>query len=149
MISFLFGQKLSHLLNIKDVTMFSNVLFQYCSISQWLLFLGIALILWGWLEKKEKVLLVGQILFLLLGLFAVWILLANTAQGSLPIDGKITKEMKVHGFFKGVMILAAIDLFSLMLNLFKSRFRKASYVFVVLVALMLFFMVFNILQIPA
>lgn len=130
--------------------MFSNALFQYSIISQWALFLGIAFILFGWLEKKDKILIAGQILFLLLGLFAIWVIFFSETTGIPFSNGeKITKEMKLGSFFKGIIILGGADLVSLILKLFNLRFQKASYVIVVLIALMLFFMVFNILQTPS
>lgn len=129
--------------------MFSNALFQYSSISQWVLFLGIAFILFGWLEKKDKILIAGQILFLLLGLFAIWVIFSETTSIPFSNGEKITKEMKLGSFFKGIIILGGVDLVSLILKLFNLRFQKVSYVIVVLIALMLFFMVFNILQTPS
>lgn len=129
--------------------MFSNALFQYSSISQWVLFLGIAFILFGWLEKKDKILIAGQILFLLLGLFAIWVIFSETTNIPISNGEKITKELKLGSFFRGIIILGGVALVSLILKLFNLRFQKASYVIVVLIALMLFFMVFNILQTPS
>ena len=129
--------------------MFSSVLFQYSSISQWVLFLGIAFILFGWLEKKDKILFAGQILFLLLGLFAFWVIFSESTNIPFSNGEKITKELKLGSFFRGIIILGVVDLVSLTLKLLNLRFQKASYVIVVLIALMLFFMVFNILQTPS
>lgn len=129
--------------------MFSNALFQYSSISQWVLFLGIAFILFGWLEKKDKILIAGQILFLLLGLFAIRVIFSETTNIPISNGEKITKELKLGSFFRGIIILGGVALVSLILKLFNLRFQKASYVIVVLIALMLFFMVFNILQTPS
>jgi hypothetical protein len=129
--------------------MFSNPLFQYSSVSQWVLFLGIALILYGWTEKKDKILLAGQILLLLLGLFATWVIFSEIKNIPIETGGKLTKEMKAASFFKGVIILGVVDVASLMLGLLNYRFRKVSYGIVVFIALMLFFMAFNILQMPS
>lgn len=128
--------------------MFSNVLLQYSVISQWALFLGIAFILFGWLEKKDKILISGQIIFLLLGLFAVWVIFSELKEIPFSKGDKITKELKLGSFFRGTIILGVVDFVSLILKLFNLRFQKASYILVVLIALMLFFMVFNILQTP-
>lgn len=127
----------------------STLLLQYSSISQWALFIGIALTLFGWFEKKNKILLAGQFLFLLLGLFAIWVLLSGQVNIGQTETKNITKEMKVLSFYRGVLILNGINLISLFLKLFKLRFQKASLAVVILIALMLFFMIFNILQMPA
>lgn len=129
--------------------MFSSTILQYSSISQWALFLGIALTLFGWFEKKDKILLSGQLLFLLLGLFALWILFTEKIDVPQIIGANITREVKIISFYKGVVILAGIDLISLLMKLFKLRFQTVSNAILILVALMLFFMIFNILRMPA
>jgi len=128
--------------------MFSNVLLQYSTISQWILFLGISLMLFGWFEKKDKILLSGQIIFLILGVFALWIVCSGQINIPQVSDPKLSKEIKILGFFKGVIVLAVIDLISLGLRFFKLRFQKAIGIIIILVAMMMFFMVFNILQTP-
>ncbi len=119
------------------------------SVAQWLLFAGIALILFGWFEKKDKTLLAGQIIFLLLGLLAIWVLISERTDIVETIGKNTGKEMKILSFYKGILILTGMDFVSLLLKLFKLRFQKASNAIVILVALMLFFMVFNILKMPA
>jgi hypothetical protein len=145
----LFDQKLTLLPTIKSGIMFSDILTQYSIISQWALFLGIAFILFGWLEKKDKVILAGHILFLLLGIFAVWLTQSELMINPESVGGEISKAMKIKSFFNGVVILGAIDLVSLILKQFKLRFQKVSYILVVLYALMLFFMVVNLLKMPS
>ena len=124
----------------------SNSLLGLTSISQWALFLGIAAIIFGWIEKKEKFVLVGQFIFLLLGFLAFYILL--THEITVPqINGNIIpKEMKALAFFKSVALFTGLVVLSLILKLFKLRIRKYSIYFLVFFALMLFFMVFNIQQ---
>ena len=129
--------------------MISNTIVQYASLAQWALFFGIALTLFGWFEKKDKVLIAGQLLFLVLSLSALWILFIENVNSPQAIDGKITKEMALLNFFKGAIVLGVLDFASLLMRIFKLRFQKLSYAVVILVALMLFFMVFNILQMPA
>jgi hypothetical protein len=128
--------------------MISNTIVQYASLAQWALFLGIALTLFGWFEKKDKILLAGQLVFLVLSLSAVWILFIENVNAHQPIEGKITKELALLNFFKGAILLGILDLISLAIRIFKLRFQKLSYAVVILVALMLFFMVFNILKMP-
>lgn len=116
------------------------------SISQWVLFVGIALILYGWIEKKESLLLSGQLSFVALGLFAVWILLNHPTGGELADGSHIPKEIKIIAYFKGIVLFAGLSLITLVLKLIRFRFHKISLSVLILVALMLFFMVFNILQ---
>jgi len=119
------------------------------SISQLALFLGIGLVLFGWIEKKEKLALAGQITLFLLGLFAIWILFADVIQIPDAVENAITKETKMLGFIKGLIALMIPDAISIVMTLKKIRFHKISTAIVLLFALFLFFMVFNIQQMPA
>lgn len=116
------------------------------SISQWAIFLGIGLIIFGIIEKRENYILAGQIAFIVLGILASWILFTKTIH--LPIENTISKEFRSISFFKGSAILMAISALSLMQKLFKLPFQKASIYFLVFIALILFFMLFNIMQMP-
>jgi len=118
------------------------------SISQLALFLGIGLILFGWIEKKEKLVLAGQITLLLLGLFAVWILLANIIQVPIGDGSVVSKEAKMLGFCKIAIVLLAADIVSIVMTRLEIRFHLVSTTIVLLLAMMLFFMVFNIQQMP-
>ena len=124
----------------------SNSLLGLTSISQWALFLGIAAIIFGWIEKKEKFVLVGQFIFLLLGFLAFYILLTHEITVPQINGDSIPKEMKVLAFFKGVALFTGLVVLSLILKLFKLRIQKYSVYLLVFFALMLFFMVFNIQQ---
>jgi hypothetical protein len=126
--------------------MVSNSLSSLASISQWTLFLGIGLILYSWVEKKEKLAIVGQAIFLLLGLLSLWVLLTNTIVVPEIIGSTIPKEVKILSYFKLAAFFAGFNLISLLLTLFKVRYHKFSLYLVVFVGLMLFFMVFGILQ---
>ena len=116
--------------------------------SQYSLFLGIALILFGWIEKKEKLVIYGQAVFILLGGLSLWILLTNSGITLPENSDSISKEVRIMSYFRMVAGFSVISLLSLLLNLFKSRFHKASLFVIVLLALALFFMVINILQLP-
>lgn len=118
------------------------------TISQYSLFLGIGLILFGWIEKKEKLVIAGQAIFLLLGLLSLWVLLTNTNVAPEVNGNSIPKEMKILSYFKLSAYFAGFNLISLLLNLFKVRYQKLSLYLVVFTGLMLFFMVFSILQMP-
>jgi len=128
--------------------MISNSLSGLASISQWTLFLGIGLILFSWIDKKEKLAIAGQAMFLLLGLLSLWVLLTNTIVVQEIIGSTIPKEVKILSYFKLAAFFAGFNLISLLLNLFKVRYHKFTLYLVVFVGLMLFFMVFGILQMP-
>jgi hypothetical protein len=123
-----------------------NSLSGLASISQWTLFLGIALILFSWIEKKEKLAIAGQAVLLLLGLLSLWVILTNNNVVPPNNGNPISKEIKILSYFKLAAYFSGFNLISLLLNLFKVRFHKFSLYLVVFTGLMLFFMVFNILQ---
>jgi len=123
-----------------------NSLSGLASISQWTLFLGIALILFSWIEKKEKLAIAGQAVLLLLGLLSLWVILTNNNLVPENNGDPISKEIKILSYFKLAAYFSGFNLISLLLNLFKVRFHKFSLYLVVFTGLMLFFMVFNILQ---
>lgn len=126
--------------------MISNYLLGLTSISQWGLFSGIALIIFGWVEKREKLILAGQLVFVLIGLMAAWILLNNLIYVPEITNNNIPKQLKVVAYFKGVTAFMGLAVISILLKLFKLRFQKASVYILIFFALMLFFMVFNIQQ---
>ncbi len=125
-----------------------NSLSGLASISQWTLFLGIALILFSWIEKKEKLAIAGQAVLILLGLFSLWVILTNNNIVPANNGNPISKEIKILSYFKLATYFSGFNLISLLLNLFRIRFNKFSLYLAVFIGLMLFFMVFNILQTP-
>lgn len=128
--------------------MVSNSLSGVASISQWTLFLGIGLIFFSWIEKKEKLALAGQVIFIVLGMISLWVLLTNSIVIPEVIGNTIPKEVKILSYFKLVAFFSGFNLISLLLNLFKVRYHKFTLYLVVFIGLMLFFMVFGILQMP-
>lgn len=92
--------------------------------------------------------LAGQAIIVLLGLFSLWVLLTNTIAVPEVNANPISKELKILSYFKLSAFFAVFSLISLLLNIFKLRFRKLSAYLVVFIGLMLFFMVINILQMP-
>ena len=125
--------------------MISNSMLSLTSISQWGLFLGIAFMLFGWVEKREKFILAAQLAFLMLGFLTLWILL--TDQIAAPeANGVLTKQVRVMAFFKLLAWFSGLNVASVLLRSFKIRFHQASLYILLLFALMLFFMVFNIQQ---
>jgi len=126
----------------------SDSLLALTTISQYSLFLGIGLILFGWIEKKEKLVIAGQVIFLLLGLLSLWVILTNTTVTPEVNGNSIPKEVKILSYFKLTAYFAGFNLISLLLNLFKVRYYKFSLYLILFTGLMLFFMVFSILQMP-
>jgi len=124
--------------------MFSNSLLGITSVSQWALFLGIALVLYGWMEKNEKFIWSGHFVFLLLGLLSWYLLLSDSIVVPATSGDILPKEAKVFAYFKGVALFSALNIVVAMVRLFKWRFQKLTLFLLALFALMLFFMVYNI-----
>lgn len=119
----------------------------YTSISQWALFLGIGLIIMGIIEKREYYILGGQIAFILLGLMAIYVLFPQSG----ILDENLTKSPKVIrslAFFKGAIYFMVLTILVLLQKLFKLPYQKASIYLLIFFALFLFFMLFNIIQMP-
>ena len=127
----------------------STNLLSLTSFSQWGLFLGIVFIIYGWLEKKDKFILAGQLTFLAIGLLALWILMTDQIAVTDAVDDVISKQTKVRGFFKGYVWFSAVNVIVLLMKVFKVRYQKTAIVVLLLFALLLFFMVYNIMQTPA
>lgn len=126
--------------------MISNSLLTYTSISQWLLFLGIALILFGWVEKKEKLILLGQLTFLSIGFLALWILVTDQVSAPEITNEVISKQTKVLAFFKALVWFSGLNVIILLMKILKLRFQKVGLSILLLVALLMFFMVYSIQQ---
>ena len=126
----------------------SGLLIGITTVSQYSLFLGIGLIFFSWIEKKEKLQLAGQAIFVLLGLLSLWVILTNTVLIPEVAESPLSKELKILSYFKFFALFSAFSLGSLLLNVFRLRFRKLSVYLEVFVGLMLFFMAFGILQMP-
>jgi hypothetical protein len=119
----------------------------YTSISQWALFLGIGLIIMGIIEKRQFYILGGQIAFILLGLMAIYVLFQ---QGGI-LDESLTKIPKVIrslAFFKGAIYFMVLTILVLLQKFLKLPYQKASIYLLIFFALFLFFMLFNIIQMP-
>jgi hypothetical protein len=144
----LFCQKLTLLSKLKPFAMGSLSLLSLITILQYALFGGIVLVLFGWFEKKEKLTYAGQTVFILSGLFAMGILLTNTINVQ-PVEGAaIPKEMKILSLLKLMVWFAGLNFVSIVFRILKTNFYKASLIVVILAALGLFFIAFNLLQMP-
>ena len=119
------------------------------TIIQYALFGGIAMILFGWFEKKENLTFGGQVIFILSGIFALWILSSDTISVPAVQGANIPKEVKVLSIVKLTIWLSAINIVSIVLGVLKNRFYKAILSVVILAALALFFLIIDLQQIPA
>lgn len=134
--------------NTKFLFMNSASLFVLTTISQYSLFLGIGLVFFSWIEKKEKLALAGQMIFVLLGILSLWVILTNTITIPEATGNLISKEVRMLIYFKLIALFSGFNLFSILLKFLKPRFHKISLYLAVFIGLSLFFMVFSILQMP-
>ncbi|HLN72504.1 MAG TPA: hypothetical protein VK205_04365 [Prolixibacteraceae bacterium] len=129
--------------------MMTTNLLSLTSISQWGLFLGIVFIIYGWLESKDKFILAGQLTFVAISLLALWIVLTHQIEVTVSANGVLTKETKVLGFFKGYLWFSILNIVTLLMKIFKLRYQKIVLAGLILYALLLFFMLYSVMQTPA
>lgn len=117
--------------------------------SQWVLFLAIGLIIYSWIEKKKIIMQLGQGAFVLLGIFALWIILGDriiipemTEEYVVPV------EAKALSYFSGLVVTGALGLVALILGKFNLSWGKYANMILVPVGLALFFMVYQLQRIP-
>lgn len=118
------------------------------SISQMALFLGIGLIIFGWVEKKQSLIVSGLVVFILMGAFCAWA--AWTIPGTAAPEQSeiVTKSLKLKGYFRMAAAFSLVSLCSLLITFFKVRFQKSSLVVVLLLSIALFFMLSDIMSLP-
>jgi hypothetical protein len=126
--------------------MFHGSMLLYTGLSQWGLFVGIALIIFGWVEKRNHLVLAGQFTFLALGLLGLWMVLTHDMPAIDGVGPQLTKAVKAQAYFKGTVYFMALTAVSLILELFKIKYRKFLVYALVIFALMLFSMVVTIQQ---
>lgn len=123
-----------------------NLLLTFTSSMQFGIFGGIALIIFGWIEKKDRFTDIGRFVFIALGIYALWILLSGQVQVPQTTGDIIPKEIRAIAFFKGIVICAGICIISFALKLFKIRYYRLVTVICVVFALFLFFTVYDLQQ---
>ena len=126
----------------------SESIIAYLTTSQYSLFFGVSLIIFGWMEKKEKLGLSGQVIFLLLGVLAAWIVSTNHIEITDPNMSIISKPVKALLFFKLCIGFGVLSLISVILGVMKSKWNQYGMIVSSVIALALFFMALNILQMP-
>ncbi|MGQ8335832.1 hypothetical protein ACUNWD_04725 [Sunxiuqinia sp. A32] len=123
-------------------TLISN--FTY--LSQVALFAGIAVLIFAWVEKKEQLEKIGHVLFILLGVLAAWILASGQIVVPEIIDGQLPKEARLISFFTGLVVTAILAAVAIVLKIKKSKYSNWINVIIGLVALLLFFMVYELIK---
>ncbi len=124
-----------------DEALLKNLIY----ITQVSLFAGIALIIFAWVEKKVLIEKAGQLTFIALGILAGWMLLSGSVTVPEVTDGAVPKEMYLVFYLFGLIIASLIGLAAFILHLLKSRFVKSFNILLILSALLLFFMVYNLM----
>ena len=124
-----------------DEALIKNLIY----ITQLGLFAGIAMIIFAWVEKKVLIEKAGQLVFVVLGVLAGWILASGSVVIPEPTDGTMPEEMSLVFYLFGLIVASLIGLTAFILHLLKSRFVKAFNVLLVVCALLLFFMVYNLI----
>lgn len=126
--------------------MISNSLLALTSVSQWALFIGIGVILFGLIEKNEKYILGGKLVFVALGLLAIWVLAFDGIYIPSSSENSVSKELRTLIYFKAVAVFSAMSVISVLLRFFKVPYARVLLYIVIIYALILFFIVFNIQQ---
>jgi hypothetical protein len=119
------------------------------SLSQWGLFLGIGLICYAGIEKKFNLLMAGQSVFIALSLFALWILLSHQIVVPEFTGDQLPKEARTVSYFVTLSGVGLFALAGLIMHLLKTRFQLVINALLVLYALALFFMVYNLQRIAS
>lgn len=115
------------------------------SSSQWILFVAIGLIIFSWVEKKRLYQQLGQGAFVLLALFALWILLTDqiVVPAVLP-DQVVPVEARALSYFSGLAINGVVAVVAFFLGQVKPRWARFFNMALVAIGLVLFFMVYQL-----
>jgi len=115
------------------------------SSSQWLLFLAIGLIIFSWIEKRSKVRQLGQVVFGLLGIFALWVILSGKMVVPETLPGApVPVEARAMIYFSGLVLTGALGLFAFLLGRAGILWGKYLNILLVAIGLALFFMVYHL-----
>lgn len=113
--------------------------------SQWVLFLAIGLIIYFWIEKKNWIQQLGQLVFLLLGIFALWVIASNQLiVPEVSSDSPVPVEVKTLTFFWGLVVTGLIGMFAIIAGLKHPAWSKKANLFIVSIGMALFFMVYQL-----
>ena len=119
--------------------MSNNPFYLYTIIPQWGIFLGIGLVIFGYVEKKGKLTMAGWLTFLATGLFALGVnLFAGLNPKPLP-DGSMPMDFQVIALGWQAGIAGVLALFSILLRQRKSKRYSLLAILTVAYAIAVFF----------
>lgn len=120
-----------------------DILLTTMSAAQLGVFAGLAFLVYGWIDKKPVIADIGQAIFIVLGIYALWVI--ATGRIILPEQAvEITKEARIALLLKGTMVSAGIAICSLILKLLKIKYHKPATVILMVFSLLLFVLIYNI-----
>lgn len=113
--------------------------------SQWILFIGIGLIIYSWIEKKRLIQQLGQATFVLLALFALWVLVSGQIIVPEVVSSNVVPvEAKALTYFSGLLVTGLIGVVAFVLGRIESSWAKFGNMVLVAVGLSLFLMVYQL-----
>jgi len=110
------------------------------------IFGGVAIILFGWIDKKDRYADIGRFIFIALGLYALWILLSGQVHAPEVSGSELPKEARAIAFFKGMVICSGLAAISSVLKVLKIRHYRLVTLICIVFALFLFFTVYHLQQ---
>ena len=136
-----------------------NQVFLY-TFPQWIVFAGLFMVIYGWVENKKNFRLIGIALFVALGIFALVVLLGDfLAAGKFlspeevvaeEIDGDILNEVpleaKLLPAYWSFLVSSILAIPTFLLDLKERKFAQLSTVLMALVALLGFFVIVGALR---
>ncbi|HPF50870.1 MAG TPA: hypothetical protein PK335_04805 [Draconibacterium sp.] len=136
-----------------------NQVFLY-TFPQWIVFAGLFMIIYGWVENKKTFRLIGISIFIALGIFAAVVLLGDfLAAGKFlspeevvaeEIDGEILNEVpleaKLLPAYWNFLLSSVIAIPALILDLKQKKFAQLVTIIMGLVALLGFFIIVGALR---
>ncbi len=131
-----------------------NQVFLY-TFPQWIVFAGLFMIIYGWVENKKSFRLIGIGIFIALGIFAAVVLLGDfLAAGKFlspeeviaeEIDGEILNEVPIEAkllpAYWSFLVAAVLAIPTFLLDLKQKKFAKVAIVITSLLALLGFFVI--------
>jgi hypothetical protein len=128
----------------KYQNMDSFSLLSLTSIAQWILFSGIAIIVIGIIDKKEKIQLAGVSLLFILGVFSCFVLSTNTLSVNASEIAAQSKSAMVLIIYRSLLLILTLSGLSWISKFYIPRFYRVSLFLLIGVSLILFFVLFQI-----
>lgn len=126
------------------------------TLPQWGIFIGVAMVIYGWVEKKKAFGIAGISILVLLGIYATyainagWVSIGVDASGKFPNEGFSPEGMPVKAklvpVYWGLVATGILSLISLTLELTVKKLSGVFKAIASIVALTVFFMVHGIIK---